>query len=889
MSGLTEIRATFLDYFEKEGHTVVNSSPLVPNNDPTLMFTNSGMVQFKNVFTGVEKRGYNSAVTSQKCLRAGGKHNDLDNVGYTSRHHTFFEMLGNFSFGHYFKELAIPLAWNLITQVFGLSREKLLVTVYHNDEEALNIWEKRVGLSSSQIIRIKSNDNFWSMGPTGPCGPCSEIFFDHGPSVRGGPPGSPNEEGDRFVEIWNLVFMQYDRLEDGSQVNLPKPSIDTGMGLERIGAVLQGTHDNFNTDLMRSLIEESANLSSQSPDGKMNIHHRVIADHIRSISFLIAEGVFPANEGRGYVLRRIMRRAMRHVHFLGVKEPMMHKMVGSLIREMGTAFPELIEAKKLIEDSLLNEETKFKTTLERGLKLLDSEINKLDRNSKVSGKVAFKLYDTYGFPLDLTQDTLRERELQVDVEGFDQEMTLQRERARESWSGSGDKKLDRVWFELQNKIRTTEFLGYTTRQAQAKVVALVVDGSESDFADGNSVVDVVFNQTPFYAESGGQVADTGNVFNEQVTGVVENVQKLGNLFVHTVKITNGMISKGDLLELEVDNLNRNWISSNHSATHLMHQALKDVLGTHVNQRGSLNDSERIRFDFSHNEALSEQEIMLVEEIVNKKIVQNSLVSTRLMDLADAKRLGAQALFGEKYDDEVRVVSMGHDNNSKSKVGVGKIYSMELCGGTHVERTGIIGSFVIRTESASSSGVRRIEALTGLNAVKFGQSNRNNISRLAIMLKTPSGRVVERINTLLADKKLLSEELAELKKNSGKGAQKRSSNNYLKEIHGVQLAVNFLDKCEIKEMRVLTDEYKREIDLGVIINLSSEKQKISYTVGVTSNLCDVISAVEIIEIVSDFTNGRGGGRPDFAQGGGYVRDNLDEIIKRIENFLGKALG
>ena len=597
MVGLAEIRTAFLDFFEKKGHEVVKSSSLVPNNDPTLMFTNSGMVQFKNVFTGVEKRNYGSAVTSQKCLRAGGKHNDLDNVGYTARHHTFFEMLGNFSFGHYFKELAIPLAWDLITKEFDLPKEKLLVTVYHTDEEAIKIWQKYAGLSGSQIIKIKSTDNFWSMGPTGPCGPCSEIFFDHGPSVQGGPPGSSEEDGDRFVEIWNLVFMQYDQLEDGNQINLPKPSIDTGMGLERIGAVLQGTHDNFNTDLMRGLIEESANLSSQQPDGDMNIHHRVIADHIRSISFLITEGIFPSNEGRGYVLRRIMRRAMRHVHFLGVKEPMMHKMVNSLTREMGVAFPELIEARELIQDSLLNEEVKFKKTLDRGLDILDDEINKLKDGDKISGDVAFKLYDTYGFPLDLTQDTLRERQLQVDLKGFDEAKKLQKTRAREAWSGSGDKKIDRIWFDLCNKLGTTEFLGYKTLRSQAKVLALVIGGVQQDLADENDLIDAVFNQTPFYAESGGQVADSGRIFNDKMDATIEDVQKIGDLFVHKLKILNGKISSGDLVQLEVDPLTRNKISSNHSATHIMHQALKDVLGSHVNQRGSLNSAERIRFDF----------------------------------------------------------------------------------------------------------------------------------------------------------------------------------------------------------------------------------------------------------------------------------------------------
>ncbi len=889
MVGLAEIRTTFLDYFQKEGHEVVNSSSLVPDNDPTLMFTNSGMVQFKNVFTGTEKRSYESAVTSQKCLRAGGKHNDLDNVGYTARHHTFFEMLGNFSFGHYFKEEAIPLAWDLITKEFALPKEKLLVTVYHNDEEAIKIWEKHVGLSRSQIIKINSTDNFWSMGSTGPCGPCSEIFFDHGPSIPGGPPGSANEDGDRFVEIWNLVFMQYNQSKDGNRSNLPKPSIDTGMGLERMGAVLQGTHDNFNTDLMRGLVEESANLSSQDPDGDMNVHHRVIADHIRSIAFLIAEGIFPSNEGRGYVLRRIMRRAMRHAHFLGVKEPMMHKMVGALTREMGTAFPELIEAKELIEDSLHNEEVKFKTTLDRGLKILDNEINKLRDGDKVSGDVAFKLYDTYGFPVDLTQDTLRERQLQVDLKGFEQAMELQKEKARKAWSGSGDKKLDAIWFELGSKLGATEFLGYNTLRSEAKVLSLVIKGVEQAKVSTNDLVDAVFNQTPFYAESGGQVADIGRAFNDEIEAVIEGVQKIGNLYVHKLRVLKGKISAGDLLRLEVDNSNREGISANHSATHLMHQALKDVLGSHVNQRGSLNDAEKIRFDFSHDRPLSSKDVILIEEIVNKKILQNSIVSTRLMDLNDAKKLGAQALFGEKYDDEVRVVLIGNVEESKSRIENTNQYSMELCGGTHVERTGMIGSFVIKAESASSSGVRRIEALTGLNALNFVQSNRSNVSEIAVMLKAPVNKIGERINSLLSDKRLLMDQITELKKGAGKLSDQKEADSYSKEIHGVHLVINTLDQFDSREMRSLTDQQKKEIKSGVIINLSKDLDKISYTVGVTTNLCNVISAVEIMKIISSLTNGKGGGRPDFAQGGGHVIGKIGSIVKKVENFLDQTLG
>jgi alanyl-tRNA synthetase len=888
MTGLAEIRATFLDFFKRQGHEVIKSSSLVPNNDPTLMFTNSGMVQFKNVFTGLEKRDYNSATTSQKCLRAGGKHNDLDNVGYTARHHTFFEMLGNFSFGHYFKEEAIPLAWDLVTKEFGLPKEKLLVTVYHTDEEAAKIWKNYAGLSNSQIIKIKSGDNFWSMGPTGPCGPCSEIFFDHGPSVQGGPPGSPNEDGDRYVEIWNLVFMQYDRLENGNQVDLPKPSIDTGMGLERMGAVLQGTHDNFNTDLMRALIEESANLSSQKTDGDMNVHHRVIADHIRSISFLIAEGIFPSNEGRGYVLRRIMRRAMRHAHFLGMREPMMHKMVEALNREMGAAFPELMEARELIEDSLLNEEIKFKDTLERGLKLLDVELSRLKEGNKVSGDVAFKLYDTYGFPLDLTQDTLREKSFEVDLPGFQKAMELQKQKARQAWSGSGDKKFELIWFDLEHQLGASEFLGYNSTVSQAKILALVVKGIKQNQVSQNDLVDVVFNQTPFYGESGGQVTDKGKIFNGLMEGVVESVQKVGNLLVHKVLILSGKISVGDLADLEVDPVRREAIASNHSATHLMHQALKDTLGPHVNQRGSINDHEKIRFDFSHNSPLTADEIILVEDIVNKKILQDSIVSTRLMDLTEAKKLGAQALFGEKYADEVRVVSIGYKDDANLKNGKKIRYSMELCGGTHVERTGMIGSFVIRSEVSSSSGVRRIEALTGLNALRYIQVNRRSIYDLATLLKTPISKISDRIKALSAEKRLLQEQLAQLKSSSGSASALKQADKRTKEIHGVKLIINILDAFQIKDMRALTDDQKNVSNSAVIVNLSKDGDKVSYTVGVTPNLCEIISAVDIIKEISGLTNGKGGGRSDFAQGGGLGGDKVDQIVERIEKFLREAI-
>ena len=808
MAGLAEIRSTFIDYFKKHGHEEVKSSPLVPSNDPTLMFTNSGMVQFKNVFTGIEFRSYEKAVTSQKCLRAGGKHNDLDNVGYTSRHHTFFEMLGNFSFGNYFKEMAIPLAWDLITKEFSLPKDRLLVTVFHTDDEATKIWKKYAGLSDSQIIKINTSDNFWSMGPTGPCGPCSEIFFDHGPNISGGPPGSPNEDGDRFVEIWNLVFMQYDQLDRKRRENLPRPSIDTGMGLERMGAVLQGTHDNYNTDLMKALIEESANLSDTTVNGKLSIHHRVIADHIRSISFLIAEGIFPSNEGRGYVLRRIMRRAMRHIHFLGVNEPMLHKMVASLMREMGAAFPELIEAKELIEESLLNEEIKFRSTLERGLKLLDKEITRLKKGEKFSGEIAFKLYDTYGFPLDLTQDAVREINLEVDLDSFNLSMEKQKEQAKNSWIGSGEKQIEHIWFNLSNKLEATEFLGYNCLHAQAKVLAIIKNGQIVNSANEGDSAEIIFNQSPFYAESGGQVSDSGTLSNEFFEAKIKDIQKKSNLIIHKIHISKGKIDNGDLVDLIVNSNKRNAIVANHSATHLMHQALKDVIGAQVNQRGSLNDSEKLRFDFSFNKAMTKNQIEQVEEIVNKHILEDTIVDTRLMDLAEAKKAGAQALFGEKYDNEVRVVFIGYNSVNSFKTSYKKErYSMELCGGTHVRSTGMIGSFIIKSEISSSSGVRRIEALTGLNAIKYMQLNRSYIDQIISTLKIPIEAINERLISLINDKKSLSLKIEKLKKNIPSLQNKNDKSNYLKVINGISFVVNKLNNLEIKEMRSLTDDCK----------------------------------------------------------------------------------
>ncbi|MEY2961824.1 MAG: hypothetical protein RLZ60_1654, partial [Pseudomonadota bacterium] len=697
MTSLSDIRSTFLSYFERNGHTIVPSSPLVPRNDPTLMFTNSGMVQFKNCFTGVEKRDYVRATTSQKCVRAGGKHNDLDNVGYTARHHTFFEMLGNFSFGNYFKNEAIPFAWELITKDFDIDPKRLLTTVYHTDDEAFEIW-KKVGVPEDRIIRISTSDNFWQMGPTGPCGPCTEIFYDHGDHIWGGPPGSPEEDGDRFIEIWNVVFMQNEQFEDGSMKALDMQSIDTGMGLERIGALLQGKHDNYDTDLMRALIEASANATSVDPDGPGKTHHRVIADHLRSTSFLIADGVMPSNDGRGYVLRRIMRRAMRHAHLLGATDPLMHRLVPALVREMGAAYPELGQAQALIEETLRAEETRFKQTLDRGLKLLDDELSDLPEGANLPGETAFKLYDTYGFPLDLTQDALREKGRAVDTDGFDAAMEEQKAKARAAWSGSGEAADATVWFEMADKFGVTEFLGYDTETAEGQILSVVKVSDVVETAATGETVQIVVNQTPFYGESGGQVGDTGFIRTETGTAKVTDTKKSAGIFIHFAEVTEGSISRGQAAKLEVEHERRGDIRANHSATHLLHEALRDALGDHVAQRGSLNAPDRLRFDFSHGKALTAEELSQVEADVNAMIRQNTAVETRIMTPDDARALGAQALFGEKYGDEVRVVSMGRLLGS-GKGADGNVYSLELCGGTHVRQTGDIGAFVVLSDSA----------------------------------------------------------------------------------------------------------------------------------------------------------------------------------------------
>ncbi len=881
MPSLNEIRSTFLNYFERNDHRVVDSSPLVPRNDPTLMFTNSGMVQFKNCFTGVEKREYNRATTAQKCVRAGGKHNDLDNVGYTARHHTFFEMLGNFSFGDYFKEDAIPFAWELLTKDFDIPKDKLLVTVYHTDDEAANIWKKVAGLPDEKIIRIPTSDNFWQMGPTGPCGPCTEIFFDHGDHIWGGPPGSPEEDGDRFIEIWNLVFMQNEQFEDGSMRALDMQSIDTGMGLERIGALLQGKHDNYDTDLMRHLIEASANATDGAPDGPGNVHHRVIADHLRSTSFLIADGVMPSADGRGYVLRRIMRRAMRHAHLLGAKDPVMHRLVPSLIREMGAAYPELGRAQALIEETLLGEETRFKTTLDRGLKLLDEALVDLPEGERLPGETAFKLYDTFGFPLDLTQDALREREREVDTEGFDAAMEEQKAKARASWSGTGEAANAAIWFDLSEKLGATEFLGYDTETAEGQITALVTDGAEIDKASGEA--QIVVNQTPFYAESGGQVGDRGWIVTETGKAEVTDTKKVAGVFIHFARVTEGEIAKGQGAKLEVDHARRSAIRANHSATHLLHEALRRTLGDHVAQRGSLNAEDRLRFDFSHNKALSAEEVAKIEREVNEFIRQNTQVDTRIMTPDDARDLGAQALFGEKYGDEVRVVSMGELANS-GKGTNGNVYSLELCGGTHVKRTGDIGTFVLTGESASSSGVRRIEALTGDIAMAELRRRDKLLGEIEGLVKTSEADLLGRLQAILDERKAQANEIAQLRRELAMGGG-ASGGPDISEINGLKFVPQVVSGVTGKDLPGIVDELKENVGSGVILVVADAGGKAAVAAGVTKDLTERVSAVDLVKAAAQALGGKGGGgRPDMAQAGGADPSKADEAIAAVKTVL-----
>ncbi|MEI4486432.1 alanine--tRNA ligase [Frigidibacter sp. MR17.14] len=883
MPSLNDIRSTYLDFFQRNGHRVVESSPLVPRNDPTLMFANSGMVQFKNLFTGVETRDYTRATTAQKCVRAGGKHNDLDNVGYTARHHTFFEMLGNFSFGDYFKESAIPFAWELLTKDFDIDPKRLLVTVYHTDDEAADLWKKVAGLGDDRIIRIATDDNFWRMGPTGPCGPCTEIFYDHGDSIWGGPPGSADEDGDRYIEIWNNVFMQNEQMPDGTLRKLDMQSIDTGMGLERIGALLQGKHDNYDTDLMRSLIEASAHATSNDPDGPGKVHHRVIADHLRSTSFLIADGVMPSNEGRGYVLRRIMRRAMRHAHMLGAQDPVMHRLVPALVRQMGAAYPELGRAQAMIEETLKAEETKFRTTLDRGLRLLDDELAKIPEGAALPGEAAFKLYDTFGFPLDLTQDALRERGLTVDTAGFDAAMAEQKAKARAAWSGTGETKDAAIWFDLAEEHGATEFLGYDTETAEGQVLALVQKGAAVPVAKQGDEVQIVVNQSPFYAESGGQVGDAGIIRTATGEARVTDVKKSANVFIHVATVTMGEIAKGQGAELVVDHARRAAIQGNHSATHLLNEALRGVLGDHVAQRGSLNAPDRMRFDFSHQKALSADEIAKVEAEVNHYIRQNGAVTTRLMSPDDARGLGAQALFGEKYGEEVRVVSMGALPGSKKGTD-GQTYSIELCGGTHVARLGEIGLFVLLSDSASSAGVRRVEALTGQAALDHLNAQGARLAEIAGVLKAPANEVVERVKALADERKALANEVAQLRRELAMGGGAKGGPE-AKEIGGVKFIAQAVSGVSGKDLPALVDALKGTVGSGAVLVVADTGGKAAVAAGVTADLTAKVSAVDLVRAAAEALGGKGGGgRPDMAQAGGADPAKAPEAIAAAEAVL-----
>ena len=884
MSGVNEIRSAFLDYFSKNGHEAAASSPLVPNNDPTLMFTNAGMVQFKNLFTGLETRDYTRAATSQKCVRAGGKHNDLDNVGYTARHHTFFEMLGNFSFGDYFKEEAITHAWTLLTKEFELPEEKLLVTVYHTDDQAADLWKKIAGLNDDRIIRIPTSDNFWAMGDTGPCGPCSEIFYDHGDHIWGGPPGTPEEDGDRFIEIWNLVFMQFEQVTVDERIDLPKPSIDTGMGLERIAAVMQGQHDNYDIDLFKALISASEELTGTKAEGDQQPSHRVIADHLRASSFLIADGVLPSNEGRGYVLRRIMRRAMRHASLLGAKDPLMHRLFPALRDQMGTAYPELNRAESLITETLLLEETRFRKTLERGLGLLDDATGTMKEGDELDGATAFKLYDTYGFPLDLTQDALRRRGITVDEDGFNVSMEKQKADARAAWAGSGDAADDKIWFELREKHGATEFLGYDTEMAEAMVLAIVQEGNAVDSAANGSEVSIIVNQTPFYGESGGQVGDVGEIrFDGGLVTITDTKTRGEGLFVHSGTVSDGELTVGTPVELEVDHEARAGSRAHHSATHLVHEALREILGDHVVQKGSLVSPERLRFDFSHQKAISEGEMQQIEEISNEIVRQSAPVETRLMAVDDAIEAGAMALFGEKYGEEVRVVSMGTALRGEN---AGKTYSLELCGGTHVANTGEIGLIHILGESAVSAGVRRIEALTGNTALKYLAEQEQRVSDIASALKVPPHDTVNRVGQLLDERKKLEKELAEARKQLALGGGSGGTSSEVETINGTPFSGRVLQGIAAKELKGLVDETKNTLGSGIVaIAGVSDDGKVGIVVGVTEDLTEQYNAVDLVRAASEAVGGKGGGgRPDMAQAGGPDAENADDAIAAIRAML-----
>ena len=879
MSNVNDIRSKFLSYFSQNGHEEVSSSPLVPENDPTLMFTNAGMVQFKNVFTGMEHRDYQRAVTSQKCVRAGGKHNDLENVGYTARHHTFFEMLGNFSFGDYFKDQAIEFAWNLITKEYALNPNKMLVTVYHEDEEALSLWKKIAGLSDDRIIRISTSDNFWSMGDLGPCGPCSEIFYDHGEHIPGGPPGSADEDGDRFIEIWNLVFMQYEQTEAG-RIDLPKPSIDTGMGLERIAAVLQGKHDNYDIDLMRALVEASAQISKTEVDGQQSVSHRVVADHLRSVGFLIADGVLPSNEGRGYVLRRIMRRAMRHLHQLGCEEPVMHKLVPSLVQEMGGHYPELYRAEALISQTIELEETRFKDTLSRGLKILQEELYASSGKKILAGSTAFKLYDTYGFPLDLTQDYLRGYDWQVDVDGFDKAMLAQKNAARAAWIGSGGKIEGKIFLELADKNGGTEFLGYNQVSSQGVVTNILSDNTQINRASQNDDVIIITNQTPFYAESGGQVGDVGSFSWQDGAASVHNTTKTASLFLHHCKITKGSLSPGQPIQMDIDISRRDSLRANHSATHLLHEALRLTLGDHVAQKGSLVAPDRLRFDFSHNEAVKSDKLDVIEDIVNHHIQMNSPVDTRIMTPEMAIAEGAMALFGEKYGDEVRVVTMGGEDESHNK----SAWSVELCGGTHVNRTGDIGSFKIISESAVAGGVRRIEAVSQNAARRWFSERETILDKTATLLKSKIELVPDRVANLLIEKKKLEAEITQLRQKIATGgfsAENRDS----EKIGNTTFIGRIVEDTPAKELKPLADQLRLNATKTVICLTAIQNDKISIVVALTPDCEGEHDAVGLVRIAADAIGGTGGGgRFDMAQAGGNKPENANAALESVRQAL-----
>lgn len=884
MPTLNDIRSTFLNYYARQGHKVLPSSPLVPRNDPTLMFVNSGMVQFKNLFTGVETQDYTRATTAQKCVRAGGKHNDLDNVGYTARHHTFFEMMGNFSFGDYFKQEAISYAWEMLTKELCIPKEKLIVTVYHDDDEAVQIWKSVAGLSDDKIIRIKTDDNFWMMGSTGPCGPSSEVFYDHGDHIWGGPPGSPEEDGDRFVEIWNLVFMQFEQFEDGTRAPLSSQSIDTGMGIERVAALLQGTNDNYSTDLMRNLIEASADATSSDPDGPDKTHHRVIADHLRSTSFLIADGVLPSKDGRGYVLRRIMRRAMRHAHLIGAEDPLLHRLVPSLVQQMGAAYPELVQAQAMIEETLLQEETRFRTTLDRGLKLLEGEISKLRPGGSLPGKTAFKLYDTFGFPLDLTQDALREQKMAVDTEGFDAAMSEQKIKARAAWSGSGEIANDTIWYDIFDTHGATEFLGYDTEQSEGQLLALVQGDEKLQIVSAGATVQLIFNQTPFYAESGGQVGDTGQIKTDTGCVKITDTRKSAEIVIHMGTVLEGTLTIGQPAELEVNQARRNSIRANHSATHLLHEALRRSLGEHVAQRGSLNSHDRLRFDFSHGHALTPEQLEEVQGEVNNYIRQNTTVETRVMTPDAARELGAQALFGEKYGDEVRVISMGNLEGSK-KGDSANTYSLELCGGTHVRQTGDIGSFILLGDAASSAGVRRIEAVTGSAAITYIQSQQSVVLQAASTLKVQPAELAVRAQQLLDERKNLKNEITDLRRNLAMSSKDGTNISDPINVAGNLFLAQVLQGVTGRDLPTLVDSKKVELGSGAVLLIAENDGKTAVAAGVTDDLTDIFSAVDMVKVaVAELGGKGGGGRADMAQGGAKSAKNADLAVAAVKKLL-----